>query len=51
MRDIGVGIIGTGCMGKAHGFAYRAVSGIWAIQKVIDAAIRSARERRWIRID
>ena len=27
MRDIGVGIIGTGFMGKAHAFAYRAVVG------------------------
>src|SRR5689334_12637683 len=29
MREIGIGIIGTGFMGKAHGFAYRAVSGIF----------------------
>ena len=29
MRDIGVGIIGTGFMGKAHAFAYRAVAGIF----------------------
>lgn len=29
MREIGVGIIGTGFMGKAHAFAYRAVSGIF----------------------
>src|SRR6516164_1886097 len=29
MRDIGVGIIGTGFMGRAHGLAYRAVSGIF----------------------
>src|SRR5436189_4476182 len=29
MRDIGVGIIGTGFMGKAHSFAYRAVAGIF----------------------
>ena len=28
-REIGVGIIGTGFMGKAHAFAYRAVSGIF----------------------
>src|SRR5437868_5946025 len=27
MRDIGVGVIGTGFMGKAHSFAYRAVAG------------------------
>ncbi len=31
MRDIGVGIIGTGFMGKAHGLAYRAVSGIFPV--------------------
>lgn len=29
MRDIGVGLIGTGFMGKAHAFAYRAVAGIF----------------------
>lgn len=29
MRDIGVGIIGTGFMGKAHALAYRAVAGIF----------------------
>src|SRR2546430_2143027 len=29
MRDIGVGVIGTGFMGKAHCFAYRAVAGIF----------------------
>ncbi len=29
MRDIGVGVIGTGFMGKAHSFAYRAVAGIF----------------------
>ena len=29
MRNIGVGIIGTGFMGKAHAFAYRAVAGIF----------------------
>jgi len=29
MRSIGVGIIGTGFMGKAHAFAYRAVAGIF----------------------
>ena len=28
MRQIGIGVIGTGFMGKAHAFAYRAVSGI-----------------------
>jgi predicted dehydrogenase len=31
MRDIGVGIIGTGFMGKTHGFAYRAVSGVFQL--------------------
>jgi predicted dehydrogenase len=34
MRDIGVGIIGTGFMGKAHAFAYRAVSGIFPVKLV-----------------
>src|SRR5918998_1026404 len=29
MRQIGVGVIGTGFMGKAHAFAYRAVSSIF----------------------
>lgn len=29
MRNIGVGIIGTGFMGKAHALAYRAVSGLF----------------------
>lgn len=29
MREIGVGLIGTGFMGKAHSFAYRAVPGIF----------------------
>lgn len=29
MREIGVGIIGTGFMGKTHAIAYRAVSGIF----------------------
>src|SRR5687767_4229130 len=31
MRDIGVGIIGTGFMGKAHGLAYRTVAGIFPL--------------------
>jgi predicted dehydrogenase len=31
MRDIGVGIIGTGFMGKAHAFAYRAAGGIFPL--------------------
>ncbi|NNM56740.1 Gfo/Idh/MocA family protein [Acidocella sp.] len=29
MRDIGIGVIGTGFMGKAHTFAYRAAGGIF----------------------
>ena len=29
MRNIGVGVIGTGFMGKAHCFAYRAVAGVF----------------------
>jgi predicted dehydrogenase len=29
MREIGIGIIGTGFMGKAHAFAYRAAPGIF----------------------
>jgi predicted dehydrogenase len=29
MREIGFGLIGTGFMGKAHAFAYRAVAGIF----------------------
>src|SRR5438105_15621587 len=32
MRDIGVGIIGTGFMGRAHAFAYRAVAGIFPVK-------------------
>jgi predicted dehydrogenase len=38
MRDIGVGIIGTGFMGRAHGLAYRAVSGIFptALRPVLE---------------
>jgi predicted dehydrogenase len=32
MREIGVGIIGTGFMGKAHGLAYRAVAGIFPVR-------------------
>ena len=31
MRDIGVGIIGTGFMGKAHGLAYRAAAGVFPL--------------------
>ena len=31
MREIGVGIIGTGFMGKAHAMAYRAVAGIFEL--------------------
>ena len=33
MRDIGVGIIGTGFMGKAHALAYRAVAGIFPVSR------------------
>jgi predicted dehydrogenase len=29
MREIGIGVIGTGFMGKAHAFAYRAVAGVF----------------------
>ena len=60
MRDIGVGVIGTGFMGKAHSFAYRAVAGIFpgslrpVLQSVADidgpAAERAASQfgfRRW----
>ena len=32
MPEIGVGIIGTGFMGKAHAFAYRAVAGIFPVK-------------------
>lgn len=32
MRDIGVGIIGTGFMGKAHGLAYRAAAGVFPLK-------------------
>jgi len=31
MRNIGIGSIGTGFMGKAHAFAYRAVAGIFPV--------------------
>jgi predicted dehydrogenase len=31
VRDIGVGIIGTGFMGKAHGLAYRAAAGVFPL--------------------
>ncbi len=60
MRDIGVGVIGTGFMGKAHCFAYRAVAGIFpgslrpVLQSVADineqAAEQAAQQfgfRRW----
>jgi predicted dehydrogenase len=33
MAEIGIGIIGTGFMGKAHAFAYRAVSGIFPVAR------------------
>jgi predicted dehydrogenase len=32
MRDIGIGVIGTGFMGRAHALAYRAVSGIFPLE-------------------
>ncbi|MDP9138681.1 MAG: Gfo/Idh/MocA family oxidoreductase [Pseudomonadota bacterium] len=32
MRDIGVGIIGTGFMGQAHGLAYRAAAGVFPLE-------------------
>ena len=60
MREIGVGIIGTGFMGRAHAMAYRAVAGIFAdslrpvLQTVADvngvAAEKAAAQfgfRRW----
>src|SRR5438477_12636254 len=60
MRNIGVGVIGTGFMGKAHSFAYRAVAGIFpgslrpVLQSVADingeAAEQAAKQfgfRRW----
>ena len=33
MKDIGVGIIGTGFMGKAHGLAYRAAAGVFPLKR------------------
>jgi predicted dehydrogenase len=60
MRDIGVGIIGTGFMGKAHAFAYRAVAGIFPVKLVPvlemvadndkDAAERAYRQLRFTRM-
>jgi predicted dehydrogenase len=55
MREIGVGIIGTGFMGKAHAFAYRAVSSIFpeslrpVLQAVadVDAAAAERAYRRF----
>jgi predicted dehydrogenase len=32
VKDIGVGIIGTGFMGKAHGLAYRAAAGVFPLE-------------------
>jgi predicted dehydrogenase len=32
VKDIGVGIIGTGFMGKAHGLAYRAAAGVFPLK-------------------
>jgi len=48
MRDIGIGVIGTGFMGKAHATAYRAVSGLFpgnltpVLQAVADIDGRAA---------
>ena len=60
MREIGVGIIGTGFMGRAHAIAYRAAAGIFpatirptlqAVADVNGAAAEKAAEqfgfRRW----
>ncbi|ACB96396.1 Gfo/Idh/MocA family protein [Beijerinckia indica] len=55
MRDIGVGVIGTGFMGKAHAMAYRAVAGIFpgnltpVLQAVadIDGAAAEAAARQY----
>jgi predicted dehydrogenase len=50
MREIGVGVIGTGFMGKAHSFAYRAVAGIFpgslrpVLQSVADINGRAAEQ-------
>ena len=50
MREIGVGVIGTGFMGKAHSFAYRAVAGIFpgglrpVLQSVADINERAAEQ-------
>lgn len=33
MNEIGIGIIGTGFMGKSHAFAYRAAGGIFPLDK------------------
>jgi predicted dehydrogenase len=45
-RDIGVGIIGTGFMGRAHALAYRAVSGIFptVLHPVLDLVADNNRE-------
>lgn len=54
MRDIGVGIIGTGFMGKTHALAYRAVAGVFpevprpnlvAVADINEAAAHRAREQ------
>ncbi len=59
MRNIGVGVIGTGFMGKAHSFAYRAVAGIFpgslrpVLQSVADinerAAVQAAQQFGFMR--
>jgi predicted dehydrogenase len=60
MRDIGVGIIGTGFMGKAHAFAYRAVAGIFPVKLMpilemvadnnVEAAERAYRQLQFTRM-
>jgi predicted dehydrogenase len=56
MREIGVGIIGTGFMGKAHAIAYRAVSGIFTqrlrpVLQVVADIDAAAAERAFIQFD
>jgi predicted dehydrogenase len=46
VKSIGVGIIGTGFMGKAHGLAYRAVGGIFplSLRPVLEMVADSDRD-------
>jgi predicted dehydrogenase len=46
MSEIGVGIIGTGFMGKAHGLAYRAVAGVFplTLRPVLEVVADNDRE-------